>query len=68
MPEQSMITPATFAVRLSVSPRTARRIMQKIAGVLVLGDGERRTYRMSEETFKQYLNKQAVKAGKGKTK
>lgn len=62
MPEETMHTPADLAKRLSVSTRTARRLMAATPGVLILGEGERRYYRMPENIFQALVNRKAVKA------
>jgi hypothetical protein len=63
-----MLTPEVFAQRLSISTRTARRVMAATLGVVAIGNGERRYYKMSEAVFEQYLNRQSVKAKRSGTR
>lgn len=71
MPEQhntptttQMLTTADLAARLSISEDSALRIMRSTLGVLHLGEGSRKFYRMPVNIFEAFINRKSAKAGK----
>ena len=64
MPEQSMLTTRDVASRLNVSADTALRVMRSEPGVVCLGSGARRMYRMPLNVFEGFIHRKAAKDGK----
>jgi len=64
MESAGMLNTADLAARLSVSADTALRFMRSTPGVLHLGEGARKMYRMPETIYTALINRMAAKAKK----
>ncbi len=64
MESAGMLNTADLAARLNVSADTALRVMQTTPGVLHLGSGTRKLYRMPAPVYEAFVNRKAAKAGK----
>jgi hypothetical protein len=55
------VSPQEAAKRLGVSPDVARATFRQVPGVLVLGEGERKTIRIPVDILEAWIEKHRVK-------
>ncbi len=58
--DQQFLSPKQIAKRLGVSVDVVRNRFRKIPGVLVIGDGPRKSIRVPESVFEAWLRQQMV--------